>query len=340
MSDHAYSLFVGIDVSAASVSVSWQPRDASPCAPLNFQQTRAERDLLVAKVRATGHDPAQTLVVIEATSTYWMQLALFLHEARFCVSIINPMQAHGFARALLKRAKTDAIDAQTLAQLGAALQPDPWTPPPPIYEELRQRLVQRDTFQHMRQQELNRLHTLDQRPQIVASVRERSQKLIAYLETQMKQLDLELEAALHQEGEWAEAAKRLLSIPGIGAVTAAWLLVGTVNFSLCENAKQLTAYAGLAPYPFQSGTSVHKRSRIGYAGQSRLRRALYMAAVTAIRFNPPLLTFYQRLKANDKPSKVAVCAVARKLLCICFALVTKQRMFDPHFGTLPAVSAA
>ncbi len=327
-----YTLFVGVDIAAASASVSWQTLDSAPCPPLEIVQTKTGWRELQTKLRATGHLPEHTLVVVEATGSYWMHLALHLHEAGFHVSVINPLQVHGFARALLKRGKTDAIDAQTLTQLAAVLQPTPWTPPPPIYEELRQRLIQRDAFLDMRVQESNRLHALEQRSMVIETVRQRSKDLITYLDAQIRELEREIGTALRQDHDWAEAAQRLLSIPGIGAVTTAWLLVSTLNFTLCENAKQLSAYAGLAPYPHQSGSSVYKRSRIGHAGHGHLRRKLYMAAIAAIRVNPVFKGFYQRLKAAGKKTKVALCAVARKLLCLAWTLVTKKRMFDPHFG--------
>jgi transposase len=342
VSENAYTLFVGIDVSAASVSVAWQTKDSPPRPAFDIPQTPAGWKALAQRLRKTGHAPAQTLVVVEATSTYWMQLALHLHEQGFRVSVINPLQAHGFARALLKRGKTDAIDAETLAQLAAALQPAAWTPPPPVYEELRQRLVQRDSLLQMRQQEGNRLHALRKRPNVVESVKQRMMTLIAYLNMQIAEIEREIEAVLAQDHEWAESAERLLSISGVGFVTTAWLLVSTLNFTLCENAKQLAAYAGLAPYPHQSGTSVRRRHRIGHAGHGRLRKTLYMAAVTALRFNPMMRDFYQRLKANGKESKIAVCAVARKLLCLAWTLVKKQRMFDPDYtptlASLPATA--
>lgn len=327
-----YTLFVGVDIAAASASVSWQTPDSAPCPPFEIAQTKTGWRELQKKLRATGYLPEQTLVVVEATGSYWMHLALYLHEAGFHVSVINPLQAHGFARALLKRGKTDAIDAQTLTQLAAVLQPTPWTPPPPIYEELRQRLIQRDAFLDMRVQESNRLHALEQRSMVIETVRQRSKDLIAYLDAQIRELEREIGAALRQDHDWAEAAERLLSIPGIGAVTTAWLLVSTLNFTLCENAKQLSAYAGLAPYPHQSGSSVRRRNRIGHAGHGHLRRKLYMAAITAARVDPVFRDFYQRLKAAGKKTKVALCAVARKLLCLAWTLVTKKRMFDPSFG--------
>src|SRR5947209_10391201 len=109
---------------------------------------------------ASGVAPQAVLVVLEATGAYWINLAVFLHHAGFSVSVINPMQAHHFAKALLKRAKTDAIDAQTLTVLAAQLQPAPWTPPPAIYAELQQRLAQRDDLVNIRQQVRNQRHAL------------------------------------------------------------------------------------------------------------------------------------------------------------------------------------
>src|SRR5438034_7728060 len=108
---------------------------------------------------------------MEATGTYWMALATPLVQAGFAVAVINPAQAHAFAKALLKRAKTDVIDAQTLTQLAALLQPAPWTPPPAVYHELPQRLAQRDALRDLRQQVRNQQHALLQQPTVIAAVR-------------------------------------------------------------------------------------------------------------------------------------------------------------------------
>src|ERR1051325_10467226 len=110
---------------------------------------------------------------METTGIYWLALATFLTRQGYAVSVVNPAQAHHFAKALLKRAKTDAIDAQTLTQLAALLRPALWTPPPAIYEELEQRLTQRDTLLVMRGQVRSQLHALDYNPVVVTPVRQR-----------------------------------------------------------------------------------------------------------------------------------------------------------------------
>ncbi len=119
---------------------------------------------------------------------------------------------------------------------------------------------------------------------------------------------------------------------GIGEITAAWLLVTTLKFTLCDTPEAVTGYAGLAPNERQSGTSVRGRTAIGHLGNGRLRRALYMATLSAAQYNPVIKTFYDRLRAAGKPMKVARCAAARKLLHIAWAVVTKERNFDPAYG--------
>ncbi len=124
-------------------------------------------------------------------------------------------------------------------------------------------------------------------------------------------------------------------------MTAAWLLVSTMNFTLCATPEAATAYAGLAPMPHTSGTSGRGQARIGHGGHGRLRTALYMATLAAVRHNPALHAFYTRLRAAGKPSKVARCAAARKLLHLAWALVTKQQRYQSNHRIVdPALAAA
>ncbi len=210
------------------------------------------------------------------------------------------------------------------------LQPAPWAPPPAIYMELQQRLVHRDALIAMRQQLRNQLHALIQQPYVVASVQARLTALITTLTHELAALDREIAATLVQDEVWAEAAVRLQTITGVGVITTAWLLTATLSFTLCRSAEALTAYAGLAPMPYQSGTSVYKRSSIGHTGHARLRSVLYLASLSAAQHNPVIKPFYDRLRAAGKSSKVARCAAARKLLHIAWAVATKGQPFDPH----------
>ena len=126
-----YELFVGIDIAATTAAVSTQRPGAKASRSFTIDQTPEGFNRLVHKLQAAGKEPAHVRVVMEATGSYWISLATRLVHDGFGVSVINPSQAHHFAKALLKRDKTDAIDAQTLAQLAMILQPEPWMPPPP-----------------------------------------------------------------------------------------------------------------------------------------------------------------------------------------------------------------
>lgn len=337
----AFRLFVGVDVAAASATCCWMMADGAPTRPVVVEQTPAGHADLRRRLLATGLLPSAILVVLEATGPYWVAPATALAAAGFAVSVVNPAQAHHFARALLKRGKTDAIDAQTLAQLAALLRPAPWTPPPAVYHELQQRLAQRDALLHLRTQVGNQLHALTQGPVVVEDVRRRMEALLATLAGQIAEVDGELEAAVGRDAAWAAAAERLRTIPGVGPVTALWLLVATLNFTACAGPTAATAYAGLAPRPRESGTSVRGRPSIGKTGHARLRTALYLATLSACRHNPVVRPFYERLRAAGKPMKVARCAAARKLLHLAWAVATKGQRFDPASRMpLPVAAAA
>jgi transposase len=272
------------------------------------------------------------LIVVEATGSYWVALAVTLHEAHYLVSVVNPAHAHHYAQSLPRRAKTDLLDAPVLAQFACERKPAPWTPPETIYHELRQRLVARDGLLSMRQQARNQRHALVQWPIVIESVRQQLDGVIADLEARLATLDAEI-AQLLTEGAWAETATLLLSITGIGVVTTAWLLVGTQNFTACASAEAAAAYVGLVPLARESGSSVRGRAQIGHGGHGRLRTALYLATLTAARFNPVIQAHYERLRARGKPPKVARCAAARKLLQLAWAVVTKGQPFDPAYRT-------
>ena len=204
-----------------------------------------------------------------------------------------------------------------------------------MYTELSQRLAERESLLEMRQQLRNQLHALTHNPTVISSVRTRMESLLETLTEQIDQVDRELEAALEFDATWAASAQRLQTINGIGPLTASWLLVTTLNFTLCQTVEELTAYAGLAPHAYQSGTSVHGRASIGHTGNASLRTALYLATLSAAQHNPLIKSFYDRLRTAGKPIKVARCAAARKLLHLAYALVKPVSPFLNWAGTLP-----
>lgn len=330
-----YQLFVGIDIAATSFAASWTSEATNYPPGVKYEQTPSGFTTLQQRLSATGVAPAQTLIVLEATGSYWVTFAVTMHEAGYHVSVVNPAQMAQFARSLPRRSKTDALDAQVCTRFAIERQPAPWTPPPQIYHDLHQRLVVRDGLMEMRQQAVNQRHALQHWPVVVAAVIEQLDGAIEELDTRVATLQDAISEVL-RDGAWAESARLLQTITGVGLVTTAWLLVGTLNFTVATTPEQCAAYAGLVPHAYESGTSVHGRARIGHGGHARLRTALYMATLSAAQHNPLIRRFYKRLRAAGKPPKVARCAAARKLLHLAWAVVTKRQPFNPTHGQLEA----
>jgi transposase len=333
-----YQLFVGVDIAAATFTTSWTTGTSSYERAATFPQTPDGFAAFQQRVGMLAIPPTETLVVLEATGSYWVALAVTLHQAGFAVAVVNPAHVHNFARSLPRQAKTDALDAHLLAQFAAERRPTCWTPPPQVYHELRQRLLARDGFVAMRQHARNQRQALRQWPVVIEAVQKQLDQVISDLDAQLATLEGEIAQVL-SDGAWSESASLLTSIRGIGKVTSAWLLVGTLNFQACSSADAAAAYVGLVPLAHESGTSVRGRAQIGHGGNARLRTALYMATLNAARFNPIIKAHYQRLRTAGKPPKVARCAAARKLLHLAYAVVTKKQPFDPEYCK-PAAAAA
>jgi transposase len=321
-----YQLYVGVDIAAKTFTATWAQDPAAAPKAVTFEQTEAGFTRFQQALATSGVAPRATLVALEATGSYWIALAVALYQADCVVSVLNPGQVALFARSLPRRGKTDALDAHVLIRFAAERQPSPWVPPEQVYHELRQRLVVRDGLIEMRTQARNQRHAIQQWPVRIASALDALNTVLTELDKQIATLEREIAEVL-ASGAWAASATVLLNTPGIGLVTTAWLLVGTLNFSLASSPEQLTAYAGLAPLPRESGTSVRGRAAIGHGGNGRLRTALYMATLSAAQHNPTIRQFYERLRAAGKPMKVARCAAARKLLHLAWTLVKKNELY-------------
>ncbi len=325
-----YHWFVGVDIAAESFTATCCDDTNTPAHLRTFPQTSAGYAAFQQYLHALHPDPATILVVLEATGSYWVTCAVTLHQAGVAVSVVHPNHVHNDAKSLPQRAKTDARDADLLAQFARERQPPTWTPPPQVYHELRQRLVARDALLQMRKQTRKHLHALVQWPVQIASVKAQLEAVLTDLEHRIALLEREINDVL-QASAWAASAALLQTIHSVGPLTTAWLLVLTLNFEQCPTAEATAAYAGLAPLPYESGRSVRGRARIGHGGNKRLRTTVYLATLNAARFNPVIHEFYERLRAAGKPPKVARCAAARKLLQIAWAVVTKRRPFESAY---------
>jgi transposase len=189
----------------------------------------------------------------------------------------------------------------------------------------------RDTFVQMKVQADNLHKSFLRLPRVVPAVAARLEGQSLWVESEIRAIERELVAFTKQDDPWAIAARRVMTIRGIGLLTARRIIVTTRCFENCDTPDQAASYAGLVPFARTSGTSLRERQAGKHGGNRLLRLALYQAAGSAIRFNTGLRVFYDRLRAAGKPAKLARCAVARKLLHIAWAVVTKKRDYDPEY---------
>ncbi len=271
--------------------------------------------------------PALTAVVMESTDVYWERIAVCLHTAGFAVSVVNGVQINYFAKSMLRRGKTDKMDAELIARYGATMRPARWTPTDACLESLRALVHDRDAVVEMITLEKGRHHALDHRHVVQDVVIRLCDERLALLTQQRDQLTTAIQDAIALPGRLHVQIELLASLPGIGHLTGAVLLSETGHLEDMHRSEQWTAYAGLSPVPRQSG-QVAGRCRISKIANVRLRRAMYLSAVTVSRLSNPLGAYYRRLIEQGKPKKVALIALARKLLRICFAVLKTAQPFD------------
>ncbi|MGH8119613.1 MAG: IS110 family transposase [Gammaproteobacteria bacterium] len=267
------------------------------------------------------HQAGTVHACCEATGNYWEALALALHEAGHTVSVVNPLRIAAYAKAHLLRAKTDAVDARLIARFCAREQPEPWSPPPAEERTLLALLRDLHNLQTLQQAETNRLAVAH------AAVRPRIQRHLTFLSHEIQQLRKAIEDHIHRHQHLRGRRDLLNSVPGLGEATIPWLLAYLGDGLRFESAKQVAAFAGLAPRLRQSGTYMAK-TRIAKSGHADLRYALYMPAVVAYSRCAVFKPFVQRLKAAGKPPKVIIVALMRKLITIAQAVLKSGRPFE------------
>ena len=260
-------------------------------------------------------------VVYEATGRYHRDFEEALVEAGLPLARANPLRARRFAQSM-GNAKTDAVDAAVLARMGAALDLPPTAPPSRALRDLGDLAAAREALVADRVAALNRQHN-----QRVALLRQQCRRRLAQIDRQLKAVDARIAQTLAADARLARRAETLASIPGVGQATAAGLLAAMPELGGLD-AKAAASLAGLAPMARESGQWQGKRFIQG--GRARVRRLLYMAAVTAIRCNPDLRRKYQALVDRGKPPKVALVAVMRKLLLLANALLRQDRLWTPR----------
>lgn len=263
---------------------------------------------------------------LEATGRYGEDLTLLLHDAGHRVSVLNPAQVRAYARSQLRRTKTDAVDAAVIADFVRTQTPEPWTPPAPELRELRALVRHRDALVQARVQEANRLEALPPAEAVIQLI----EAHLAFLDDQLAQVEAQIRAHIDRHPDLRDQADLLRSIPGVGPTLSALLVA--LNLPRFADARAVSAHAGLSPAQRQSGTSVRGRAHLSKVGDARLRQALYLPALAALRFNPVIQALAERLRARGKAKLVIVGAAMHKLLVLAYGVLKSGRPFDPDFA--------
>jgi len=311
------SAVVGIDVSQATIDVAILKAGRCECFQLQ-NNTSGFRRLL----RRLGD--LDTQACLEATGLYWRPLALALHQAQKPVSVVNPLRIQRYGQSKLRKNKTDKADAQLIAEFCLKEQPRIWQPPSPEYAELRELFRRREQLLKTKQAEMNRLKAGFSSKALLESIR----RMIRLVRAEIAQVEKLMYAHIRSHASLNEPFKLLVTIPGVGALTAAGLLAELGDLSRFDNAKQVAAFAGLTPKEHQSGTSVSGPNGISKLGSPHLRRLLYMPAIVAQEHNPTVKAFCEHLLVKGKQKMSVVVAAMRKLLHLAFGVVRNKTPFQ------------
>jgi transposase len=310
-------LFVGIDVAKAHLDVALRPSGE--------RWTVANDDDGIAALVTQLQTLTPTLIVLEATGGYQRAVVAALATAGLPVVVANPRQTRDFAKATGQLAKTDALDARALAHFAEAVRPTPRPVPDTETEALRALLRRRRQLVSMRTAEQNRL---DSAPPLVQTD---LQAHIAWLDRRVAEVDDTLDTTLRGSPVWREREQLYRSVPGIGPGCARALVLELPELGTLSR-QRIAALVGVAPFNRDSGTLRGARSIWG--GRARLRATLYMGTLVAVRHNPVLKAFYERLVAAGKAKKVALTACMRKLLTILNAMVKHRTPWQPQEVTI------
>lgn len=291
----------------------------------SFPNTSVGHTALIDWLQNQGVTAAHACM--ESTNVYGDVLAEHLHDHGYIVSIVNPARIKGFAQSELARTKTDKANAGVIARFCAALQPAPWHPDPVEIRELRALVRRLDALLEMRQQEINRLRVA---PAVLV---EALKAHVDYLDQSIKSTRQQIRDHIDNHPDLKQKRALLESIPGIGEATIPIILAEFADVARFGNAKRLAAFVGVAPRERQSGSSVHGRTVLSKMGRSQLRKAFFMPALVALRYNPPLKAMRERMLASGKAKMAIVGAAMRKLVHLIYGVLKSGMPFDPNYGS-------
>lgn len=305
-------VFVGIDISKDRLDVHLLPEG------VHFA-VKNDAEGIASLIRRLQEE-APTIIIMEASGGYEISVAAELGSVNLPVAIVNPRQVRDFAKGIGKLAKTDAIDAHVLARFAETIRPEPQPLSTEEEKQIKELVTRRKQLVDLRASEKNRLHRARS-----TRVRHSIQTVIAALDQEIRDIEQNIDNIIKGSPLWREKEDLLKTFKGVGSTTAMTIVAKLPE--LGETGRQkISCLVGIAPLNKDSGKMRGKRMITG--GRADVRSALYMVAISAIKCNPVIKPFYQRLIEAGKPFKVAIVACMRKILVILNAMIRDKRPFQ------------
>lgn len=325
----------GIEVSAQELVVALTGKSGEAVLR-RFANTAAGHQQLLRTLTRVGTGVVR--VVLEATGLYGLDVALLLSaQEGIAVMVANPRAVRHFARAMMQRSKNDQLDAVVLWEFAARMPFTAWTRPESNTLALWAIARRLEALTKQCTAEKNRRHAVGVSQALPECVRRSIARTLRFLQREIKQLRAEALRCIAVDARLQQRFDLLLSVPGIGEVSAMQILAELLLLPEDRDVRQWVAYAGLDPREYSSGISLRKYTRISKVGNRHLRNALYMPALVACRREPHLRGFYQHLLARGKKKKAALMAVARKLLHAIYGMFHSGRAYNGALSyVLPA----
>ena len=308
----AKKLFIGVDVSKATLDIALGKKGPYKTIPNALKAIR--------KFIASLSPEEVALVVVESTGGFEQKLLDELTATSLPVALVNPSRVRNFARSTGQYAKTDQLDARILAEFGEKVELRLYRAPSAKERRLSDLTTRRSQLLEMIVAEKNRY-------QAMPRLEDKLKKHLDWLQEELEQTNAEIEELLESSQQWKEKRDILTSCKGVGNVTAFTLLAELPELG-AVNRKEIASLVGVAPLNRDSGKRSRKRTT--YGGRSKARSVLFMATMSAIRFNPAIKQFYNRLLENGKQKMVAIVAAMRKLLTILNAMLKNKQMWRPQ----------
>lgn len=336
----APSIFVGVDVASESLAVAVTSGLGRPiAAPTTTANDPDGFAALEAHLAAHGAVPERTLVCLEATGVYGEALCYWMHGRGYCVVVGDPATIRHRAMPVAGP-KTDALDARRIADYAARYLDElrPWSPAEAVVEEVQTLLTMREQLVREVNAKRNALHVLRRKHHQTPLAIRIAEDAAGYLQARIREIDAEVRRLVSEHPTIGPAVALLVSVPGVGYLLAAHVVVATGGFTRPLSGKRFASYVGICPNPYQSGTSVERRSRSRGYGPRTVRKLLYMASLGLVRTEGPLSVYYRRKVGEGKSGRLVLNNLSNKLVRVMAAVLRDGVPYEAgHRSVRPAI---